>query len=180
MKIFCQIIAILVFIVHYVHGSENQISLQKEETKSLFSSLHEESMDWIRKNLRKTNYIADIKVSSSMKALDLLTELKSADDLFLILVFYSYGTATTLPFSVGKIFELANQQNVQGTLMFDKIKDNYKKLLYQKLIEENDQEAVTQAMEVYLMKFRPIWRKLVKSDMWTLITWMKRFFIFKQ
>jgi hypothetical protein len=167
MKIFCLLISIIVFITQCVRGSEGPNSLQKAETKERFRILQEISMTWIRKNTRATRYIAVFKVPLLMSALDFLTELKSVDDLFLILAFYSYGTVTTLPFSVGKIFEMANQ-SLEGKRIFDKIIDNYKKYLYQKIIEANDQEAVTQAMAVYRVNFHSIWRKLVCSDFYAL------------
>jgi hypothetical protein len=100
----------------------------------------------------------------SIKPRDLFNKLDSVNDLYLALTFYSYGTQKGIYMQRNEIFTTA-RKNGQGEEIFDDIKDNFKKYLFQNLLKENDQEAVTQAIVLYETRFRTIWSKLVNSNL---------------
>jgi hypothetical protein len=163
MKIFRKALPFLTLFINFIYGATDQ-NTQETVASPLLSlkRFQETALKTIKTTRMTYNFNVDIKPLLLIKSVDLFNELASADDLYLFFVFYSYGISRDLCMKPADIFSIARIRRNDVRDFFDDIKDNYKKLLYQKLLKDNDQDAISKAMELYFTRFQPIWRKLIK------------------
>jgi hypothetical protein len=147
-----------------VHGTTNQAKLQPVASPPpSIMDYQKEGLELI-KNSPMIKYIqVDITPLLSMNLTTFLEEFQQANDIYFFLVWCSYGTSINLFLPFNEIFTIIPKSS-RGEEIFNRMKDNYKKFLFRKLLGEQNQEAIVLAQALYSRKFRIVWKKLVKPN----------------